>query len=295
MGRSDRELLKTEKKRLKKQKPKRTGAGPFTIWARFLLVVTPLSLGSLVAASFLTPLFAIERISVSGNERIETAQVTKALSELEGRPLTTVSAAELATLLGDISLIETFTFTAEPPNTLRVKIRERQPLLVLFREGQNWLYDAAGVKIEPTEVLGEHPFLVFQGDPAEDSRYKYAVELLLSLPLETYRDVFSVEVSEQLTSKLTLKERDITVIWGANDEALLKAEVLDALIANGARLIAKNNGVNALHIACEHGNQNILKQLKAITTVADINQQDRNGNFPLSIAVTTAHCLQRGE
>ena len=61
---------------------------------------------------------------------------------------------------------------------------------------------------------------------------------------------------------------------------------VDALIANGARLIAKNNGVNALHIACEHGNQNILKQLKAITTVADINQQDRNGNFPLSIAVT---------
>jgi cell division protein FtsQ len=233
LGRSDRELLKTEKKRLKKQKPKRTSAGPFTIWARILLIVTPLTLGSLVAASFLTPLFAIERISVSGNERIETAQVTKALSELEGRPLTTVSAAELATLLGDISLIETFTFTAEPPNTLRVKIRERQPLLVLFREGQNWLYDAAGVKIEPTEVLGEHPFLVFQGDPAEDSRYKYAVELLLSLPLETYRDVFSVEVSEQLTSKLTLKERDITVIWGANDEALLKAEVLDALIANG--------------------------------------------------------------
>jgi hypothetical protein len=46
-------------------------------------------------------------------------------------------------------------------------------------------------------------------------------------------NVFSVEVSAQLTSKLTLKERDINVIWGANDEALLKAEVLDALIANG--------------------------------------------------------------
>jgi ankyrin repeat protein len=61
---------------------------------------------------------------------------------------------------------------------------------------------------------------------------------------------------------------------------------VDALIANGAKLIAKNNGVNALHIACEHGNLVILKQLKAIATVADINQQDRNGNFPLSVAVT---------
>ena len=233
MGRSERELLKNEKKRLKKQKPKRTGAGPFTIWARILLILTPLALGALVAASFLTPLFAIERINVSGNERIETGEVTAALSGLRGRPLTTVSADELATLLSDISLIETFTFTAEPPNTLRVKIRERQPLLVLFREGENWLYDAAGVKIEPTGVVGEHPFLVFQGDPAEDARYKYAVELLLSLPLTTYQGIFSVEVSEQLTSKLTLKERGITVIWGDNDEALLKAEVLDSLIATG--------------------------------------------------------------
>lgn len=233
MGRSERELLRTEKKRLKKQKPKRSGVGPFTIWARILLVVTPLTLGSLVAASFLTPLFAIERISVSGNERIETSAVTSALSELRGRPLTTVSANELAGLLSEISLIETFTFTAEPPNTLRVKIRERQPLLVLFREGENWLYDAAGVRIEPTAVLGEHPFLVFQGDPAEDSRYRYAVELLLSLPISTYASVFSVEVSEQLTSKLTLKERDITVIWGDNQDALLKAEVLDSLIATG--------------------------------------------------------------
>lgn len=233
MGRSERELLKTEKRRLKKQKPRRSGPGPFTIWARILIIVTPLVLGSLVAASFFTPLLAIERITVSGNERIETAEVTSALDELRGRPLTTVSALELAELLGEISLIETFTFTAEPPNTLRVKIRERQPLLVLFREGQNWLYDAAGVRIEPTEVLGEHPFFVFQGDPEEDTRYKYAVELLLSLPIKTYEGVFSVEVSEQLTSKLTLKERDITVIWGDNQDALLKAEVLDSLMATG--------------------------------------------------------------
>ncbi len=233
MARSDRELLRTERKRLKNKKPRRIGVGPFTIWARVLLIVSPLTLGALVAASFLTPLFAIERIAVSGNERIESSQITSALSDLRGRPLTTVSADELALLLGDISLIETFTFTAEPPNTLRVKVRERQPLLVLFREGENWLYDAAGVKIEPTATLGEHPFLVFQGDPTEDSRYRYAVELLLSLPLETYQGVFSVEVSEQLTSKLTLKERDITVIWGDNDEALLKAEVLDSLIATG--------------------------------------------------------------
>ena len=233
MSKSDKELLQTERKRLKKQKPRKTGSGPFTIWARILLILTPITIGGLVAASFFTPLLAIERISVSGNDRIETAEITAALNELKGRPLTTVSADELSVLLGDISLIETFTFAAEPPNTLRIKVRERQPLLVLFRDGENWLYDAAGVRIQTTSILGEQPFLVFQGDPTNDSRYEYAVELLLSLPLATYAQVFSVEVSEQLTSKLTLKERDITVIWGANDEALLKAEVLESLLATG--------------------------------------------------------------
>ncbi|MEL0237414.1 MAG: peptidase S9, partial [Aquiluna sp.] len=48
-----------------------------------------------------------------------------------------------------------------------------------------------------------------------------------------YSQVFSVEVSPQLTTKLTLKDGNWSVIWGSNEDSLLKAEVLDSLIATG--------------------------------------------------------------
>jgi len=233
MKRPTRELVREERRRLgKKVKPARKTSG-FTIWGRILFILTPLLLASLVAASYLTPLFAIERISVTGNERIPSAEVASALDDLVGRALPTVSETEVATLLADFGLIETFALQAEPPNTLRIKIRERQPLVLLVRGGQNLMYDAAGIEIGPTDQLGEYPFFVFDGDPLEDARYRVGMELLLSLPVEIYQEIFALEVSNALTIRLELKEQNLQVIWGGTDDPLLKSEVLLSLIATG--------------------------------------------------------------
>ena len=233
MRSTDRELIREEKRRLGKKSRATSRLSGFTIWARILFALTPITLISLVLASYFTPLLAIEKVVVSGTERIQSEAVVKALDSLSGRPLTTVSSAEVASLLGDFPLIETFTLQAEPPNTLRLKIRERAPLMIMVRSGQNYLFDAAGVQISPTDELGDFPFFEFNGDPAEDPRFKVGVELLLSLPKKTYDQVFSISVSSALTSKLTLRQQSLEVIWGSNEDALLKAEVLDSLIATG--------------------------------------------------------------
>lgn len=234
MARSDRELLREERRKLGKAKPKRRRRnGGLTIWFRTLLVLTPLSLVALVVAAYFTPMLALERIEVSGTQRLGEQEIRSELAGLIGRPLPTISEAELTELLAEFSLIETFAFQAEPPHTLRVKIRERQPLVVLVRAGANYLYDAAGVQIAQSETVGEYPFLIFNGNPQESPQYSNAVELLLSLPIATYQQIFSVEVSSQLTSKLTLKEGNWSVIWGSNEQSLLKSEVLASLIATG--------------------------------------------------------------
>lgn len=233
MRSTDRELIREEKRRLGKKSRATRRLSGFTIWARVLFVLTPITLTSLVLASYFTPLLAIEQVVVSGTERIQSAEIVQALGELEGRPLTTVSSEEVATLLADFALIETFTMQAEPPNTLRLKIRERAPLVIMVRGGQNYLFDAAGVQISKTEELGEYPFFDFNGDPALDPRFQVGIELLLSLPKETYAQVFSISVSSALTSKLQLRRQSLEVIWGSNEDALLKAEVLNSLIATG--------------------------------------------------------------
>jgi cell division protein FtsQ len=235
--RPERELLGQERRRIRgvKSPGKRNRIGAFGLWGRILTVVAPVSLTAVVLASFFTPMLAVEKITFVGNERIAVADLESALSGLYDRPMTTISDEEIAELLSGFSLIETFTSQAEPPHTLRVSIRERQPILILVRSGKNYLYDAAGVQIAATEEISKYPFLVFDGNPIESPRFSTAVKLLFSLPLETYSQVFSVEVSESLTSKLVLRKGNLTVFWGSTDEGLLKSKVLDSLLATGVR------------------------------------------------------------
>lgn len=238
MKRPERELLAKEKKRIsrraRQEKPK-SALGPFALFARVFSVAAPLVLISLVAATFFTPLLAIDKIIVSGTERLEPKKISKALESLDGRPLTTISEDEVAKLLSDFTLIETFAIQAEPPHTLNVKIRERQPIVALVRSGKNYLYDAAGVQIAQAEAAVKIPYLNLKGNPKDSPQFKTAIEVLLSLPVKTYQRVYSIEVSEQLTTKLVLKKSNITVIWGDTKQSLLKNEVLMTLLKTGLK------------------------------------------------------------
>ena len=180
MKRPERELLGQERRRIRgvKSPGKRNRIGAFGLWGRILTVVAPVSLTAVVLASFFTPMLAVEKITFVGNERIAVADLESALSGLYDRPMTTISDEEIAELLSGFSLIETFTSQAEPPHTLRVSIRERQPILILVRSGKNYLYDAAGVQIAATEEISKYPFLVFDGNPIESPRFSTAVKLL---------------------------------------------------------------------------------------------------------------------
>lgn len=235
MKKPEREILGQEKKRLKRSEPKvaKRSIGPFAIWGRILLVAGPIALASVIAASYFTPLFAIDDIEVTGIERLDKAAVEKSLAPLIDRPLTTVSEAELTQILGNYPLIETFTFQAEPPHTLRIKIRERQPVVVLVKGGKNYLYDPAGVQIAEAEDTKTYPFLVLIGDAQNNPRFDAAIELLLSLPAATYSQIFSLEVTPQLTSKLVMRDSNTVVLWGDASQSILKSEVLNSLIATG--------------------------------------------------------------
>jgi cell division protein FtsQ len=235
LKKTDRELIRKERRKPIPKQKSDAPLGAFTILGRVLLLLTPLVVIGLLIASFLTPLFAIEKIVVAGTERLDEQKLTQSLAPLKGRVLTLVTDADVAGLLAGYELIETFTFQAEPPGTLRVKVRERQPLLVLQRGGQNLLFDAAGVRVGAADNLGVYPLLEFDGNPESDPRFAHAVELILSLPVELYLKIRTVRVSQQLTGSFTLRQGDISVVWGDNSQALLKAEVFNSLLATGQK------------------------------------------------------------
>ncbi len=239
MKRPERELVGREIKRVKNSvKPKsskKAKPSGFRILGTTLFVAGPIALILLVVATLFTPMLAIEQIKVTGNDRIKASKVMGALEELVGKPLTTVSQDNVAELLADFALIETFALQAEPPHTLTVKIRERQPIVILVRGGKNYLYDAAGVRIDVANAKDKYPYFRFTADPLKDKKYKTAMDVLLSLPVSTYKQVFSIQVSDQLTTDLILRKSDSRVIWGNAKQGLLKAEVLNSLIKTGVK------------------------------------------------------------
>ncbi len=101
------------------------------------------------------------------------------------------------------------------------------------------MYDAAGVRIAVASAQEELPIFDFQGNPQTDPKFKHAVELLLGLPLATYQSVASISVSDQLTSQFQLRKSGVRVFWGSNGDSLLKAEVLDSLLATSGEKVRR--------------------------------------------------------
>ena len=189
-----------------------------------------LALVGLVAATFQTSLLAIEQISFEGNQQITDSELEGATSDLLGEPLTTVSEAEVAAMLEDFLILESFAIQSRPPHELVIRIRERQALASVFTTEGEFVFDAAGVRLNP--LSGEDiPRIIVGDDPAESESYRSAVEVLLSLPLGLYRDVDEVRITSVDNVELTL-EGGTVVIWGDKSQAKLKHEVLLTLIAN---------------------------------------------------------------
>lgn len=242
MKKPERELVRRQKKRTKTSVASRrsslrsdSGPGVVALGTRWFLIIGFTALFGLVAASFLTPLLAIQQIEVVGTQRLDSKKVSASLKELEGVPLTLVSDSKVAELLGDYELIETFAIQAEPPHNLRIKIRERQPLVIIPQAGKNLLFDPAGVKIGEVAQGEKFPYLKISGSTLDNPQFETAVEILLGMPVATYEQIFSMEVSEKLTAKLKLREGEISVIWGDATNPTFKAEVLQTLLANGQK------------------------------------------------------------
>ncbi len=247
MRKPNRELIRQEQRKKVRVKKSGNELGAFTRWGRILILITPVTVIALLIAAFFTPLFSVKEISVVGVERLSAEKLEAKLQPLTGKPLTMIQTQEVADLLAGFELIETFALQAEPPNTLRVKIRERQPLLIVLQSGQRQMYDAAGVRIAVATAQEVLPIFEFQGNPQTDPKFKHAVELLLGLPLATYQSVASISVSDQLTSQFELRKTGVRVFWGSNSDSLLKAEVLESLLARAGRRFAASMFRRRMH------------------------------------------------
>ena len=102
---------------------------------------------ALVLVAVYSPILALRTITVEGTSRIDATQVQAAVAGQLGTPLALVDFTRLTEELGAFPLIRSYVTETVPPDTLIIRIVERQPV---GRRAAQWLLDLvdpAGVTI----------------------------------------------------------------------------------------------------------------------------------------------------
>lgn len=229
---ANRELTKRQMRRLKSKGDRQRsvrGVSDFALLGRWFMLGGGLILSLLVAAAYLTPMLSISKIEVVGVNRVDAEEIIKRLNPVIGVSLTTVSEEQVTSMLEEFALIDTVALESRPPNTLLVRIQERQPIAIVRTSGKDFLYDAAGIQIAEATEKDSLPMLKGVGNPSGSKKFETCIKILLEMPSTLFEELQTVELSGS-SAVLRVRNYDFDVFWGDSSQAALKAEVLNSIL-----------------------------------------------------------------
>lgn len=197
------------------------------VWLSALAAVV-LLIGGSVAAAY-SPLFAVQRITVTGTTTIDPAVIEGALADQLGTPLALVDTSEVKAALLTFPLIETYALEARPPHDLTVRIVERTPIGVVESGAGFTLVDAAGVALSTTAQRPAGQPLVEVEGGVDSAAFRSAGLVVRALPADIRKTFTGVRASTADDVTLTL-DSGLTVVWGSQEDSGLKALALSAAL-----------------------------------------------------------------
>lgn len=185
-----------------------------------------------VAVGVFTPLMAVREVRIVGAEQMSTADLEAAMSRFEGVPLALVSDQDVHRALEPFPLIERYAIERIPPQTLVLRIEERDAVVAIERDGAFALYDPAGVLLGTAAERPEGVPLAAGAvlDPSSPA-FQAAARIIRDLPEDVRTGLAGVQASTPQDVTLTLAG-GTEVIWGGTEETQRKAVVVRSLIAS---------------------------------------------------------------
>jgi len=222
-GRARRRALRAEVRRFTVRQRRRR-----MVWLGVAVSLVLLTVATVGAAY--SPLFAVQRIQVVGNQQLGADEVAAALEGQVGTPLAAIDESAVKAALVQFPLVESYTLEARPPHDLIVRIVERTPIGVLSSASGYTLVDAAGVALATTPDAPEgHPLLDVTG--GTDSRaFEAAGTVMRALPPGLRGQVTAVTASTADDVTLTMGATNTRVVWGSAEESSLKALLLEKIM-----------------------------------------------------------------
>ena len=199
-------------------------------WAVAGLAVLGLAL--FVAVGVLTPLMAVREVKIVGASQVNAVELEAAMSRFEGVPLALVNDQEVHRALEPFPLIERYAVERIPPQTLVLRIEEREAVIAVERDGGFALYDPAGVLIG---TAAERPEGVpLAGGTVLDTQspaFRAAAQVVRDMPGDLRPGLAAVEATTPQEVSFVLTG-GTQVIWGGAEDTQRKAVVLRSMISS---------------------------------------------------------------
>ncbi len=200
-----------------------------TIWLASIGVVATLAAFVLVGAY--SPLMALKTIEVVGTNRVPADQVQAALGEQLGTPLPLVDFSLIKKELSQFTLIRSYVTESRPPDTLVVRIIEREPIGAVVSSAGFDLVDAAGVVIQSGAERPAGYAVIEARAGAGSPGFGAAAAVVTALPesIRSQLDTVTAATADDVTLTLVGGAR---VVWGSAEKSDYKAVVLAALVVS---------------------------------------------------------------
>jgi cell division protein FtsQ len=198
-----------------------------------LALVLAAVVGTAVWLVYFSSVLDTRSVVVSGTRELTSEQVVAAAGVPLGRPLARQhldAVARRATSLPQVSAAQV---TREWPNTVRITVTEREPLLGVAQPGGFLVADKTGVVFAAKPVLPPG-VVAAAADPANRPLLAELGSVVLALPPDVRSQMTRIEAATPDSIRL-LTASGVTVVWGDASQSALKAQVAVALLNSGAK------------------------------------------------------------
>jgi cell division protein FtsQ len=185
--------------------------------------------------AFWSPLLEVRRVEVVGGKHT-TARHVAAAAGLVGDNLLLLSTSEVARRVSSLAWVRRASVTRMLPGTVRVRVAERRPAVVLAARDERWTLDARGRVLMAGRARGGLPTLVAgrargarPGEVVDDTAARAALTAFRSLRPRLHRRVVALFAPSAERIGFSLAAGPL-VRFGAAERLADKNAVLDALL-----------------------------------------------------------------
>lgn len=225
----------------------------------FSVLVAVLLAGGGLALSY-SPLFAVDRVRVTGVEAARQAEVVQAAAVREGEPLLSVDLDRVAGAVRGLPWVRAAEVARLPPSTVEVRVAPREPVLLVRVGPATWQLDADGVLVagggrEGVPVV-DAPAAVLPpvGEAVRDATVQDALGVHIGLTegLRSAVDAYEVTGTRSVRAHLALDDAGPDGLWvrfGDAERIARKVAVTELLLAQTREQATRDGGLGPAAVA----------------------------------------------